>query len=106
MTLFTPCGLLRKLPPPQLENILLATNGPCPRILLGDFGLARVADTRFTSILGTFTYLSPEALTCYTTKAGKCRKHLGQLVHPLTLDIFQATTGRKLIAGQSEYAYT
>ncbi|KAL8290400.1 hypothetical protein RQP46_002658 [Phenoliferia psychrophenolica] len=54
----------------KLENIIVSGSGPFPKVLLADFGAARVADTAFSSITGTLVYLSPEALTAWTRREG------------------------------------
>ncbi|KNZ62031.1 CAMK/RAD53 protein kinase [Puccinia sorghi] len=41
------------------ENILLAHHGPDPRVLLADFGAARLADKAFCSMQGTMSYAAP-----------------------------------------------
>ncbi|KAH9447086.1 hypothetical protein Pst134EA_029073 [Puccinia striiformis f. sp. tritici] len=52
------------------ENILLAHHGPDPRVLLADFGAARLADKAFCSMQGTMSYAAPEVLTVYTRPQG------------------------------------
>ncbi|EGG05113.1 uncharacterized protein MELLADRAFT_78152 [Melampsora larici-populina 98AG31] len=52
------------------ENILLASVGPEPRVLLADFGAARLADKAFCSMQGTMSYAAPEVLTVYTRTEG------------------------------------
>ncbi|OAV86787.1 CAMK protein kinase [Puccinia triticina 1-1 BBBD Race 1] len=64
------------------ENILLAHHGPYPRVLLADFGAARLADKAFCSMQGTMSYAAPlndinfslyplkEVLTVYTRPQG------------------------------------
>ncbi|POV97255.1 hypothetical protein PSTT_15196 [Puccinia striiformis] len=52
------------------ENILLVHHGPDPRVLLADFGAARLADKAFCSMQGTMSYAAPEVLTVYTRPQG------------------------------------
>ncbi|MBW0547935.1 hypothetical protein O181_087650 [Austropuccinia psidii MF-1] len=52
------------------ENILLAHHGPEPRVLIADFGAARLADKAFCSMQGTMSYAAPEVLTVYTRQEG------------------------------------
>ncbi|KAG0143633.1 hypothetical protein CROQUDRAFT_660980 [Cronartium quercuum f. sp. fusiforme G11] len=52
------------------ENILLTSAGPEPRVLLADFGAARLADKAFCSMQGTMSYAAPEVLTVYTRTEG------------------------------------
>ncbi|KAK4334586.1 Meiosis-specific serine/threonine-protein kinase MEK1 [Rhodotorula toruloides] len=55
----------------KLENVILATRGPFPRVQLGDFGQARHADQRFKSLQGTLQYMAPEQLLAWTRYDGK-----------------------------------
>ena len=51
------------------ENILLATPGSYPRILIADFGLAREQAWQSTAhIVGTISYLPPEAIQALARK--------------------------------------
>ncbi|BGP61986.1 hypothetical protein NBRC10512_001350 [Rhodotorula toruloides] len=54
----------------KLENVILATRGPFPRVQLGDFGQARYADQRFKSLQGTLQYMAPEQLLAWTRHEG------------------------------------
>ena len=51
------------------ENILLATPGSYPRVLIADFGLARDQAWQATAhIVGTTSYLPPEAIQALARK--------------------------------------
>ena len=53
------------------DNVLLTTDAP-PRVLLGDFGIARLAQettVRMTGVLGTADYMAPEIFTAETVSA-------------------------------------
>ncbi|CAG8653402.1 10462_t:CDS:10, partial [Acaulospora colombiana] len=53
----------------QPENILLATPGAYPRILIADFGLAKERAFELTgNVAGTISYLPPEAVTALARK--------------------------------------
>ncbi|KAI8458447.1 kinase-like domain-containing protein [Phakopsora pachyrhizi] len=41
------------------ENILLTNHGPEPRVLISDFGAARLSDRAFLSMQGTMSYSAP-----------------------------------------------
>jgi serine/threonine protein kinase len=53
----------------QPENILLATPGSYPRVLIADFGLAKERAYEPTgNVAGTISYLPPEAVYAMTVK--------------------------------------
>ncbi|PPQ62984.1 hypothetical protein CVT24_006090 [Panaeolus cyanescens] len=67
-------GIILNLKP---ENILLHRPGPYPRILIGDFGLARPNSYQETfNVCGTVSYLPPEGVLALDNK------HLGYIGMP------------------------
>ncbi|GAA5994029.1 hypothetical protein JCM11641_000577, partial [Rhodosporidiobolus odoratus] len=54
----------------KLENIILATSGPFPKVQLADFGQSRSATQSFRSLNGTLQYMAPEQLVAWTRKGG------------------------------------
>ncbi|GAA5875411.1 hypothetical protein JCM8547_004399 [Rhodosporidiobolus lusitaniae] len=54
----------------KLENIILATGGPFPKVQLADFGQSRSASQEFRSLNGTLQYMAPEQLMAWTRKGG------------------------------------
>ncbi|POW13877.1 hypothetical protein PSHT_07591 [Puccinia striiformis] len=91
------------------ENILLAHHGPDPRVLLADFGAARLADKAFCSMQGTMSYAAPEVLTVYTRPQGYDGKKadvwsLGVGFHPFDNGKFEsAETERRDICKVLKY---
>ncbi|GAA97462.1 hypothetical protein E5Q_04141 [Mixia osmundae IAM 14324] len=47
----------------KLENVLVDGDGPCPRIVLADFGTARPSGQLAGTLCGTCTYMAPEVLS-------------------------------------------
>ncbi|KAI9602164.1 hypothetical protein KEM48_000194 [Puccinia striiformis f. sp. tritici PST-130] len=76
------------------ENILLAHHGPDPRVLLADFGAARLADKAFCSMQGTMSYAAPEVLTVYTRPQGSLDHIHAELEMRRLLDIGESSICR------------
>ncbi|GAA6007611.1 hypothetical protein JCM10207_006404 [Rhodosporidiobolus poonsookiae] len=64
----------------KLENVILSTSGPFPKVQLADFGQSRALapsasaskddKARFHSLNGTLQYMAPEQLMAWTRKGG------------------------------------
>ncbi|GAA5848369.1 hypothetical protein JCM3766R1_002324 [Sporobolomyces carnicolor] len=54
----------------KLENVILCTSGPFPKIQLADFGQAAIANRDFRSLKGTLSYMAPEILRGWTRREG------------------------------------
>ncbi|KEI41878.1 uncharacterized protein L969DRAFT_14095 [Mixia osmundae IAM 14324] len=55
----------------KLENVLVDGDGPCPRIVLADFGTARPSGQLAGTLCGTCTYMAPEVLSSLSRNIGR-----------------------------------
>lgn len=52
---FSGVGMITKIFPVKLENIIVSGPGPFPKVLLADFGAARVANSACSTITGALS---------------------------------------------------